>query len=530
VINIGKTPLRSFSSSPDSSPDSSDSTFEDLEVADMSKNPQKLCCDVPGTETWNSILSSTNSMAFTGTQSMRSTSTNVVTEQLEDAKRHGRRRQMSIRGPPLLFGLPSAVASSVVILTAGESGAAIVPWVLGGLSMCVSVLGLSAGLLPSDRRAVPLVISCANVPILILCASYAVKALRAMKAGSCARYEVGLPCPYVMGVNIFKCICMLLLAMYLVSAVWRFGKKDSRRVLLMAQRSMSVCWFFFALIALADCSFVSKGGFSSLTVWHLVVVLAYSMTSFLMSQQRFYRLLQSWLMSRGGAAAAAASVASMLGNKRADEVLTLARENFRTVPCDRIRKEDLLDNRPNSDLAKCAKRARLGHCDAFLSHSWSDSPEQKWKMLQAWRRSFKKAHNGREPTLWIDKYCLNQQDIHDSLACLPVYLAGCSKLLILCGASYLTRLWCIVEIFTFLAMGGELEDLEVHILQSDSEHDRTMTADAFRRFDIHEAKCVSDADTQHLLGVIDVAGHDEIKELVLGVFVPRASKRDSLVS
>ena len=44
----------------------------------------------------------------------------------------------------------------------------------------------------------------------------------------------------------------------------------------------------------------------------------------------------------------------------------------------------------------------------------------------------------------------DQNNIEQSLACLPVFLAGCQKLLIVAGPTYTSRLWCVMEIFTFL--------------------------------------------------------------------------------
>ena len=57
--------------------------------------------------------------------------------------------------------------------------------------------------------------------------------------------------------------------------------------------------------------------------------------------------------------------------------------------------------------------------------------------------------------VWLDKACIKQTSIEDSLPCLPVYLAGCSRLLVLAGKTYLKRLWCVMELFIFLRMGGE---------------------------------------------------------------------------
>ena len=49
-----------------------------------------------------------------------------------------------------------------------------------------------------------------------------------------------------------------------------------------------------------------------------------------------------------------------------------------------------------------------------------------------------------------DKACIDQSDIEQSLACLPVFLAGCQTLLVVAGSNYCTRLWCVMELFTFV--------------------------------------------------------------------------------
>ena len=47
-----------------------------------------------------------------------------------------------------------------------------------------------------------------------------------------------------------------------------------------------------------------------------------------------------------------------------------------------------------------------------------------------------------EQLVWLDKSCIDQTSIDESLACLPVFLAGCRQLLVLAGQTYATRLWC----------------------------------------------------------------------------------------
>ena len=41
-----------------------------------------------------------------------------------------------------------------------------------------------------------------------------------------------------------------------------------------------------------------------------------------------------------------------------------------------------------------------------------------------------------------DKACIDQNSIEQSLACLPVFLAGCQTLLVVAGPTYCSRLWC----------------------------------------------------------------------------------------
>ena len=48
-----------------------------------------------------------------------------------------------------------------------------------------------------------------------------------------------------------------------------------------------------------------------------------------------------------------------------------------------------------------------------------------------------------------DKACIDQSNIQQSLACLPVFLVGCQTLLVVAGPTYCSRLWCVMELFTF---------------------------------------------------------------------------------
>ena len=92
--------------------------------------------------------------------------------------------------------------------------------------------------------------------------------------------------------------------------------------------------------------------------------------------------------------------------------------------------------------------------------------------------------------------CINQEHIEASLAGLPAYLSGCRFLLVLAGPSYLRRLWCVVEVFTFFQMGGELQRVDIVPLGA---------AIDFNRFAVEHAKCFDANDKAKLLTAIESA-------------------------
>ena len=42
--------------------------------------------------------------------------------------------------------------------------------------------------------------------------------------------------------------------------------------------------------------------------------------------------------------------------------------------------------------------------------------------------------------------CIDQSAIAASLSALPIYLAACDELVVLAGATFPTRLWCVIEV------------------------------------------------------------------------------------
>jgi hypothetical protein len=246
--------------------------------------------------------------------------------------------------------------------------------------------------------------------------------------------------------------------------------------------------------------------------------------------------IQSWFASRSESALTAAGVAQLLGATSTDDLLKSARATFKFVRADRVTFADMEIKRPDPTLGALTEKGRLGFVDAFVSHSWHDDPRLKWLALQGLRDEFK-ARASREPKLWIDKFSIDQANIETSLSCLPIYLSGCSELWILCGRTYLERLWCIVEIFVFLEMGGLLSNLHVKLLNNTPDSSRAHKTDASRhsrhgslcsqsetlamqvaQFDPRNARCFTESDSEKLHEVIETTGYERISTLVREVF------------
>ena len=80
-------------------------------------------------------------------------------------------------------------------------------------------------------------------------------------------------------------------------------------------------------------------------------------------------------------------------------LLSLARHSFRLIPFKSMSDTDLVGN-DGTSLASRSVEANLGDCDAFVSHSWSDSAKAKWEVLADWASAFERM-NQRTPLLWL---------------------------------------------------------------------------------------------------------------------------------
>ena len=228
------------------------------------------------------------------------------------------------------------------------------------------------------------------------------------------------------------------------------------------------------------------------------------------------------LSARGEQVATAAAIAAMMGGNSSSFVQSEGRKKFKCVTLDKVSEAEMAASTPDPALADRAEPAHLGDVDAFISHSWSDPVRSKWVALQAWRNEFKAKHQ-REPRVWIDKFCIDQKDIDANLMCLPVFLSGCKTILLMVGTTYLSRLWCILEIFVFFEMGADVDRVELKLIseksgalggggegnsanQNDADFvhaERRALVNLFGSFNANQARCFDMVQRERLLAIVE---------------------------
>ena len=111
---------------------------------------------------------------------------------------------------------------------------------------------------------------------------------------------------------------------------------------------------------------------------------------------RVHRWLGSLGRNKGDKDHEAASIASLIGKRSAAEALKNAAEAFRSLPLFKLTCEELAKNTPDPAMHAKTDKATLGTVDAFVSHSWSDPGDAKFKQLHEWA-------GGEDKSIWLDK-------------------------------------------------------------------------------------------------------------------------------
>ena len=204
----------------------------------------------------------------------------------------------------------------------------------------------------------------------------------------------------------------------------------------------------------------------------------------------------------------AATITIMVGaDSGFREILSQALQALRGISLADVTWDEFKENTPNPKCYKKSRKVEFKAIDFFISHSWSDDPTAKWEAVQSLRKEFKKKHK-REPIVWFDKYCIDQDAIDQSVRRLPIFVVASSKFYVLLGPSYATRCWCMLELFVFKACQrcGLFADSELVIAPLKSNDTDLHLRDLAEKFNIHDTKCYRDVDRQTIFGIVETAG------------------------
>jgi hypothetical protein len=201
--------------------------------------------------------------------------------------------------------------------------------------------------------------------------------------------------------------------------------------------------------------------------------------------------------------------------KSSTELLDIAKANLRCLYWSDFNDELLLKSPRDlnsSDKVSVFELSKQTNCkiDFFVSHSWSDCPVEKCKLLRSFCKNLTSKY-GEELTLWLDKVCINQLSMGESLAVLPINIAFSKKILIILSRSYMTRLWCVWELFCVVAFcHKELAVDRIKILYY-SELTKADVTCMLLEFDIDKAHCFDPNEELKLRNLIFDIGLDRLK-------------------
>lgn len=242
-----------------------------------------------------------------------------------------------------------------------------------------------------------------------------------------------------------------------------------------------------------------------------------------------------------GLVAVAALMRSGLSPRAFEQRTLEAVRMLRMLPWSALREEHFESAQSSEEerlyFRATSRPATFGEVDAFISHSWSDRGPLRFRALQSWAREFEE-HNGREPHIWFDKACIDQDDIQRSLLGLPIFVSGCSSFVVLAGPTYVSRLWCILELFCFMTTRGSVEDVHVLRLEDEesvcgqTEKDERGEAVDLSRFQVSNAACSKRWDREQILASIEAAfgDHRPFNKAVRSVFCADAPSSPRLRS
>ena len=155
-------------------------------------------------------------------------------------------------------------------------------------------------------------------------------------------------------------------------------------------------------------------------------------------------------------------------------------------------------------------RSNEKYIDYFISHSWTDNAQAKFAVLNLVKQQFKDKYS-REATFWLDKVCIDQENISDGLKVLCINVTACKKLLVVCGKTYFQRLWCMLELFIMFAFSEDeaaAERIELVPIEADGVT-RESILKSMSSFELEGAHCYDPNEEIKLRSVMAAVGEEQ---------------------
>lgn len=263
-------------------------------------------------------------------------------------------------------------------------------------------------LLPTQPRATLCAASCVVLVLagasVAMVQNGALPAARAVFSGRCAALGAHA-CGALLSIAVLHAACFVVYAFGIARIAWSLRPRAS------VPRRIDIIWSCFVwgvsangltLVARIVMSFAVgaaardrvSGGVGS---WMAIALLTVAVLG---ASKRLRGAIQSRLARQGGELSSALCIASLIGGVGASEAaLALGKARFRCVAASDLDKQVLERSTPDARAHAVSRAARFGQVDAFVSHSWSDDSEEKWRALETWCRQFERVHK-REPLLW----------------------------------------------------------------------------------------------------------------------------------
>ena len=198
-------------------------------------------------------------------------------------------------------------------------------------------------------------------------------------------------------------------------------------------------------------------------------------------------------------------MARVLSTSEALNAVTRGVALFRAQPASTVRREHFdpwtADSHDDCSLLAMSSRADFGSVHAFISHSYHDEAESKACIVQEW--AAQKLEAPCEVLVWLDKTCIDPPSRHaesNTIGLLPVFVAGCQQMLILPGATYTSRLWCLLELFVYMQIGGSADSIVMRPLPGIDSVCLMQPS-----IDVAKAGCAEPDDRETILAVIETS-------------------------